>query len=1098
MNNCVLCCKHVHSHSYHIVCAVCHRPTHLNCLPLVHRDDPLYVNRKECPWYCMICTQQLFPFNHYDNDVDFINAVNWESNTCSSKFTVAELNDQIDNVLNVTSNECIDPMTDTDPDCNFFNELHTNQSSADCRYYNEDTFNRKIAHVSQASQSFSLMHANIRSVQSNYQSLECYLEALNHNFDVIGLSETWLNDDTVCNFKPNHYLAEHLLRDGKSGGGVSILLSEGLSYKRRCDLTVCSENVECLFVEILSHSTRHCNNILVGTVYRPPNTSVQCFLECMSGLLDVMKRENKLCYIMGDFNINLLNTDSHIYTAEFMEIMYSYAFVPLILKPTRLTCSSATLIDNIFTTFQAEHNSIQGICCTDISDHFPVFHINLSTQLKRPTKTVLSRQFNNKNMDKFMRALSNENWSDVDDCNDAQMSFTKFHSRYKELHDQYFPVTYQSEYKCRHKWITQGLRKSIKIKNKLYFWSLKYPTINNQMKYKWYKQKLRSLMKKCEQEYYDHAFNSSKNNMQKCWRLIKRALNKNKVTGKISDTFSVDGRPTNDKTIIANRFNNFFVNIGKSLAQNIPKTRDDITHFMKAPCPDSVFIREATENEVISIVNNLKNASPGWDEINGTIIKCSVSTFLKPLVHILNLSLSQGVFPKECKIARVIPIYKGGDATNMTNYRPISVLPIFSKIFERIMYNRLIEFFECKNTIYEFQFGFRKKYNANLALTYLTNKIINANEQHSNVLGIFLDFRKAFDTVNHKILLQKLEYYGVRGIALKWMQSYLCDRYQYVLYNGEKSNLCQSEYGVPQGSILGPLFFLLYINDLANISNVFQPLLYADDTSIFMTGNDINSMIKRMNNELVCLVRWLNVNKLSLNLEKTHYLIFCCKKKPVQANECVYINSSSIQRQTTTSFLGVKLDEKLSWKDHIIHVKSKIAKNIGILYKCKSLFKKSTLLSLYYSFIYPYLTYCIEVWGQAPSKYINSILTLQKRCVRLICHADRRTSSAPLFSQLNVLILHDVFKYCIMLLMYRFYFAHLPSVFECMFKKKSIGNIITRNTHFFEVPLFKTNFGQKSVQYQGPKLWNNICAHIDFNCSIQCFKYRLRKYLQNV
>ena len=486
-------------------------------------------------------------------------------------------------------------------------------------------------------------------------------------------------------------------------------------------------------------------------------------------------------------------------------------------------------------------------------------------------------------------------------------------------------------------------------------------------------------MRKCERDYYEKEFNANKCNMRRQWQLIKSVIN-NKTHNKISDVMSIKGTLVNDPKLISNSLNQFYLNIGKNKGpvSNIPY---NARSFMNQPCSQSFFIRETTEIEVKDIIQNLKNNSCGWDEVSSNVLKRCSECILKPLVYLLNLSLSQGIVPTECKIARVTPLYKGGDKTNMSNYRPISVLPVFSKILERIMHVRLVNYFEKYKILYDLQFGFRKGHSTQLALSYLINKLVSSYENNNYVLGLFLDFSKAFDMVNHDILLQKLEYYGVRGIGLKWMKNYLSNRYQYVYYNGVKSEMGSISCGVPQGSILGPLLFLVYINDIANVTNDCQLILYADDTNMFVTGKDIDVMIAHMNDVMKTLVQWLNVNRLVLNVSKTHYVVFSPGNKVIIPNTDLRINNEVIQQRYTTSFLGVILDDKLSWKHHIQSVKIKISKNIGILHKCRKKFSLSTMKSLYYSFIYSYLSYCVELWGSAPKKYTDSFINCKKDVV---------------------------------------------------------------------------------------------------------------------
>ena len=358
------------------------------------------------------------------------------------------------------------------------------------------------------------------------------------------------------------------------------------------------------------------------------------------------------------------------------------------------------------------------------------------------------------------------------------------------------------------------------------------------------------------------------------------------------------------------------------------------------------------------------------------IIKKSFEFIAQPLTEIINRSLLNGIYPDLLKLAKVIPIFKTGNSANFSNYRPISLLSNFSKIFEKVFYNRIIDFVNRFEILYPLQFGFPKNHSTVFSLTYLINKIATSIDHNEITVGIFLDLSKAFHTLDHQILFSKLEHYGIRGIALQWTKSYFYNRRQFVQFNVTRSTECFIKCGVPQGSILGPLLFLLYINDLPNATKLAECLLFADDTSIFLSHSDLSYLISTMNAELENINVWMKINELSVNTSKTNYIIFRPKQKSITLNTSVLFDSKPLKRVNVVKFLGIFIDENLTWKFHIDHVCNKMSKSIGIISKTK--------LSLYYTLIYPYISYYNLVWSSTYVTSLNRIWLLQKRAVRVI------------------------------------------------------------------------------------------------------------------
>ena len=379
---------------------------------------------------------------------------------------------------------------------------------------------------------------------------------------------------------------------------------------------------------------------------------------------------------------------------------------------------------------------------------------------------------------------------------------------------------------------------------------------------------------------------------------------------------------------------------------------------------------------------------------------------------------------------KVVPIYKADDPELFKNYRPISILSNFSKIFERVMYNRLIEFIERFEILYCYQFGFRKNNSTNFALIHLTNKIATAIDQNKITAGVFVDLSKAFDTLNHQILFSKLERYGIRGVALQWIKSYFENREQFVQYDVTSSKQI-IQCGVPQGSILGPLFFILYINDLPNALRLAEPLLYADDTSIHYSHPDPLMLATVLNQELSSISLWMKANKLSVNAKKTNHVIFKPKQKKLKTIMIPLVfDGNQLMQKRVVKFLGVFIDENLSWKFHINHICKKVSKPTGVIYRSRFLLSMKTKLSLYYTLIYPYLTYCNVVWSSTYVTNVKRLFLIQKRLVRALTNADFTAHTAPLFYRLNLLDIYKINFLHIVKFMYCYHHNLLPSSFR--------------------------------------------------------------------
>ena len=518
-----------------------------------------------------------------------------------------------------------------------------------------------------------------------------------------------------------------------------------------------------------------------------------------------------------------------------------------------------------------------------------------------------------------------------------------------------------------------------------------------------------------------------------------------------------------------------------------------------AAISNTIYLSPVTPSEVISIMGSCKDSSPGFDDIKISPLCCVFQHIANPLSYICNLSLTHGVFPETLKTANVISLFKKDNQMFFNNYRPVSLLSTFSKILEKVMYERLLDFLNEHKILFQYQFGFRKNHSTQLALTVLMDKVIKSIENGDHVIGVFLDFSKAFDTVDHSILLNKLHHYGIRGSALEWFRSYLSNRQQFVTYNDVSSGTNVLKCGVPQGSILGPLLFLIYINDLANICKHTMPIFFADDSNLFINGKDASKIELELNEELSNIASWLKINKLSLNVDKTQFMIFSRKQNQIE-NIVIRIEGQIIEHVTQTKFLGVIIDEKLTWRNHVnhIHVSTKIAKGIGILIKARFCLNRETLVSLYYTFIYPYLTYCNSVWGYSFLYNLNRLHLLQKKAVRIISQVNWKTHTEPLFKDLEILPIKDINIYIIAQFMFRFHNGLLPEIFDSFFTTNyEIHSHDTRSRTHLHPSIFKSELGRKGIRRRGMFIWNQIISlKISLDTSQPVFKQNCKRLIR--
>ena len=456
---------------------------------------------------------------------------------------------------------------------------------------------------------------------------------------------------------------------------------------------------------------------------------------------------------------------------------------------------------------------------------------------------------------------------------------------------------------------------------------------------------------------------------------------------------------------------------------------------------------------------------------------------------LINVCFSSGIFPNVFKKAIVWPLFKKGDKFSIHNYRPISKLPTLSKIIEKCIKARLLSFFTLNGTLSSVQFGFRPGLSTQDALIHVTEKFYSNLHDCLSTIGVYIDFSKAFDTLNRNILIRKLQMYGIRGLALKLLSSYLENRSQQVFIGESVSNTLPINLGIPQGSVLGPLLFLIYVNEVPNISNNFTTCMFADDTSFLFKGRCITELFNVCNRGLEMFSDWCIANRLSVNIHKTKFMVFSNRSIPAILPN-LFLNGAPLDRVSSIRFLGIELDHNLKFDLHINNIANKISKINGIIYKMRGNFPRYILTKLYFSLIEPHLNYCSIIFGNSYQNHLDSLEIAQRKCVRTIFGANFLAHPNPIFLQLKILKFKDIYKLALG--------SHLYKNHNLISEFSLHHGYDTRNRNYL-IPQFQrlTQTQHQSVNVQAPIIWNLIPSNIKICNNIKLFKKKFKEHLKS-
>ena len=1036
-----------------------------------------------------------------------------------------------------------------DPHYNFLNKMSTLESenndqesffsNSDDSPYSNSVFECKYVNVNEfknlnSKQDFLVMSINMQSLNAKFGEFKELLDCLTYanSPDVICMQELWQFPPNVEYVLAGYQPLFYKLRSGSvQGGGVGIYVKTGLN----CTIDISSS----VFFDRIYESIAiviNCNKLKKKTkiisAYRPGSAhpslchedQINQFFELLSNQLDFI--DDCPTYIFGDLNLDLIKFDKCAHVNNYIDLLFSHGFIQTITLPTRCTNLSATLIDHCITNVMRSKFT-SYILTTKLSDHFPfIVNLSLSKAVLKP-KTISTRNYSFNNVENFKKALAAVAWDDLYLCTDAQESYNIFSNKFFELFDLFFPlstVKFNKNIHYKEKWFTSGMTVSRGEKNRLSSVAAMCPSLDNITKYRTYRNLYNKITRAAKKIYFEEELKNNKSNLKKTWNIIRQAI---KLKSKKSDvnlnTLIINNTEVQDPLLIAEHLNKFFASAPADIIKEIPPTPEPETE----PDIQDVPIFNMSDNEVTAreIVDTVKLLEPKKScDVGGVsmfFVKKCIYSIAQPLKHVFGLSFSTGIVPDQFKIAKVVPIYKSGDPRSADNYRPISLLNNFSKIIEKIMCLRLTAFLESNSLISRFQFGFRKSHSTLHPITHFQNFITQAFNNKEHAIAIFCDLRKAFDTVPHTLLLKKLSKLGIRGTNLQWFKSYLSGRRQFVHINGVSSSMLEIILGVPQGSILGPLLFLLFINDLPLCTKLLV-LMFADDTTLLASGKNLTDLYQFVNEQLHHICTYFRLNRLALHPKKTQYILFSKSPEAKNTDLVLYLNNNNFNVEENINlknslvrvlgseddpaikFLGLYIDPNNDYKYHVKTILKKLSTALYFIRTAKLFLTQKSLTFIYYSLFHSHLIYGIQIWSCCSQNLINNIFKLQKKAIRIINNAKYNSHTESLFKKCKILPLPSLIEFFKLQFMQQYVRGHLPASFNDVWitqeARRQADNVeyLLRNSENFYTPMSRLFTLDNHPYFLFPKMWENFKEeNIKILRDKNQFNTKLKEFLLN-
>jgi hypothetical protein len=869
-------------------------------------------------------------------------------------------------------------------------------------------------------------------------------------------------------------------------GGVAIYLKSNVQF-----------TITETFItnEIWINAIRIQGGIIAGlfaVVYRSPSCSKVTFLEEFEQWCGRNLENNEYKMIVGDFNIDLLKTDLYSKRLEILRKLYGLKH--FIKEPTRTTQNSATLIDFVMSDFLRTKATIDPD--EMISDHATI-KITMENNKSENIKTCATLSKFKYSKTDFLSKLDNVDTTEINNKSlDEQANFYVNNLKNATTNMLWKWTVKRKNINC---WYKKDFLKEKKIVVNCYKKATFTQENGDWTVFKNKRNDYVQSLRIANNEYDKRKLAECNGDQSKMWAVLKQIVKGNQINS--IDYIKSGNTKITDKKEIAQTFNNYFVESIRKLNDEI-----EIVNVSAAAGEPSVTSIDHPNNEenfkfkpidletLNSVIKEIKLKSDD-EHLNITVIKDSMPILGHVLLNIINKSLQDGQFPEEWKQSVVVPVAKKSGTKKVEEFRPINTLPTYEKILEAVVKKQLIEYLERKHILVDAQSGFRKSHSCETALNFVIAEWKDAMDKNEVTVALFLDLRRAFETIDQNILLQKLEKIGIIGKERQWFATYLIGRTQKTKVDGVYSDTIENKLGVAQGSTLGPILFLLYINDIVSNMNECKIKLFADDTLIYISEKDVNCAIEKMNDELKNLVFWLKINKLSLNLEKTAYMLI--SNRNIESENTIEMDNVEINKVDFTKYLGVILDSKLNFNEHFDFVLKKMAKKISFFWRISKKLDQQHRIMVYMTVIAPHIEYCSTILYILNEEKINKLQVLQNRAMRVILGCDRRTRIATMLEALPwIMTVKQRLNYNALVFIFRTKMGLLPDYLTNRIQYAGQGHGYSlRNPNRFRLPKYSKRMSQNSLFYKGLKTYDEMDNEIKNETNLNAFKRKCKIYV---